>query len=95
MRPHSGIDARRLPISSKVTVGIPELENWMTDVHKIAKLSISTHSTDPPRGIVEIDTANSTIRLELNEDVAHGLCTGLERFLTQVPHRARNRSRCG
>ena len=67
----------------------------MTDVHKIAKLSISTHSTDPPRGIVEIDTANSTIRLEPNEDVAHSLCPGLERFLTQVPHRARNRSRCG
>ena len=67
----------------------------MTDVHKIARLSISTHSTNPPRGIVEIDTANSTIRFELNEDVAHRLCTDLEHFLTQVPQRARYHSRRG
>ena len=67
----------------------------MTDVHKIARFSISTHSIDPPRGIVEIDTTNSTIRFELNEDVAHRLCSDLERFLTQVPQRMRNRSRCG
>lgn len=65
----------------------------MTDVHKIARFSISTHSTSPPRGIVEIDTANSTIRFELNEDTAHSLCTDLERFLTQVPQRVRHRSR--
>ena len=67
----------------------------MTDVHKIARFSISAHSTNPPRGIVEIDTANSTIRFELNEDVAHSLCTDLERFLTQVPQRVRDRSRRG
>ena len=67
----------------------------MTDVHKIAKFSISAHSTNPLCGMVEIDTANSTIRFELNEDVAHSLCTDLERFLTQVPQRMRNRSRCG
>ena len=59
----------------------------MTDVHKISRLSVSTHSTNPPRGIMEIDTPNSTIRFELNEDVAHNLCTDLERFLTQVPQR--------
>jgi hypothetical protein len=67
----------------------------MTDVHKIAKFSISTHSTNPPRGMVEIDTASSTIRFELDEDTAHGLCTDLERFLTQVPQRVRNSSRRG
>lgn len=65
----------------------------MTDIHKIARLSISTHSTNPPRGIVEIETSNSTIRFELNEDMAHSLCTDLEHFLTQAPQRAQNRSR--
>ena len=65
----------------------------MTDVHKITRLSISTHSTNPPRGIVEIDTANSTMKFELDEDTAHSLCTDLERFLTQVPQRSRSRAR--
>jgi len=55
----------------------------MTNVHKISRLSISTHSIDPLRGIVEIDTASSTIRFELDADLAHSLCTDLERFLTQ------------
>ena len=67
----------------------------MTDIHKIARLSISTHSTNPLRGIVEIDTANSIMKFELDEDAAHSLCTDLERFLTQVPQRARSRARYG
>ena len=67
----------------------------MTDVHKIARLSISTYSIDPPRGIVEIDTAKSTMRFELDEDIAHSLCTDLERFLTQAPQRKRSNTRWG
>lgn len=60
----------------------------MSDVHKIARFSISTDSTNPPRGVLEIDTTNSTMKFELDEELAHSLCTDLERFLTQVPQRA-------
>jgi hypothetical protein len=67
----------------------------MADVHKITSLSISTYSTNPPRGIVEIDTANSTLKFELDEDIAHRLCTDLERFLTQVPQHTGSRARFG
>jgi hypothetical protein len=53
------------------------------DVYKMTGVTISTNSADPLSGIVEIDTADSTIKLELNEDMAHHLCTHLDRFLTQ------------
>jgi hypothetical protein len=55
----------------------------MRSVHKISKVSISTISTDPLCGIVEIDTADSTMKFELNVDMAHSICTDLEHFLTQ------------
>ncbi|MBA2402618.1 MAG: hypothetical protein H0V72_28775 [Bradyrhizobium sp.] len=64
----------------------------MTEIHRIARLSVVAHSIDPLRGIVEIDTPNTNMRFELNEDVAHTLCTDLERFLTQVPQRERSRA---
>ena len=59
----------------------------MTDVHRITRLSISTQSANPLRGVVEIETSDTTMRFELNEDLAHSLCMDLERFLTQVPPR--------
>ena len=58
--------------------GIP-----MRGAHKITKVTISTKSTEPLAGIVEIGTADSTMKFELNEDMAHDLCTHLDRFLTQ------------
>jgi hypothetical protein len=64
----------------------------MTDIFKIARFSISTRSIDPPRGVVEIDTETSTLRFELNEDLAHSLCADLERFLTQPAQRSDARS---
>ena len=67
----------------------------MTDVHKIARFSISTGSIDPPRGIFEINTASSTMKFELDQDLAHSLCTSFERFLTQPSQRKRSRQRCG
>jgi hypothetical protein len=47
------------------------------------RVSISTRSTAPLRGIIEIDTMDVTIRFELNEEMAHQICADLERFLTQ------------
>jgi len=67
----------------------------MTGMQKITRLSISTHSIEPPRGIIEIETTNSILKFELNEDLAHALCTDLEHFLTQVPERTRSRARLG
>lgn len=55
----------------------------MHDTHKITDVLVSTISTTPRRGVVEIHTAESTFKFELNEDLAHSICTGLERFLTQ------------
>lgn len=72
-----------------------EQENQMTEIHKIARLSVVARPIDPLRGIVEIYTPNTTMRFELNEDMAHSLCTDLERFLTQVPQRVRSRARYG
>ncbi|CAN7274642.1 hypothetical protein LJR220_001279 [Bradyrhizobium sp. LjRoot220] len=67
----------------------------MTEVHKIARLSVVASSIDPLCGIVEIDTPNTTVRFELNEDMAHSFCTDLERFLTQAPRREQDRARRG
>jgi hypothetical protein len=39
--------------------------------------------TNPLRGIVEIETAESVIKFELSEGIAHSICVVLERFLTQ------------
>jgi hypothetical protein len=56
----------------------------MRDAHKITEVTISTMSTEPLRGTVEINTAtNSTMKFELSEDMAHHLSTQLDRFLTQ------------
>jgi hypothetical protein len=55
----------------------------MSHLHRIDRVSISTRSTAPLRGIVEIDSADATIRFELNEEIALQICADLERFLTQ------------
>lgn len=55
----------------------------MRDAQTITEVAVSTTSTEPFRGTVEIVTASSTIKFELNEDLAHQLSTQLDRFLTQ------------
>jgi hypothetical protein len=64
---------------------LPECEGNipMHNVHKITGVTISTKSDEPLSGVVEINTVGSTIKLELNADMAHDLCTHLDRFLTQ------------
>lgn len=58
-------------------------------VQRIANVSVSTVSVEPLRGMVEITTGNSALLFELDEELAHRLCSELERFLTQVPQRSR------
>ena len=65
----------------------------MDDAHKITDASISTISASPLRGTMAIDTPDSTIKFELNEDSAHRICTWLEHFLTQGQQRRLNEAR--
>ena len=55
----------------------------MRDVHKITEVSISTRSTEPLTGIVQVNTAEAEMKFEITEDLAHKICTDLERFLTR------------
>jgi hypothetical protein len=65
----------------------------MRDPRKITDFSISTVSTEPLRGIVEIDSFDSAMKFELSEDTALKLCTDLERFLTQKGTRGQAKHR--
>jgi len=55
----------------------------MRDVHKIIEVSILTRSTEPLTGIVQVNTADADMKFEITEDLAHQICTDLERFLTR------------
>ena len=61
----------------------------MRDVHKIIDVSVTTTSTRPLSAIVEVEAVGSTMKFELTEEIALRMCTDLERFLTQEPHRGR------
>ena len=43
---------------------------------------------------IEIDTPDSTIKFELNEDIAHSICSRLEHFLTQELRGKLNQAQC-
>jgi hypothetical protein len=58
-------------------------DDEMNDAHKITEISILTESTEPLVGIVQMNTADQEIRFEITEDLAHKICTDLERFLTR------------
>jgi hypothetical protein len=55
----------------------------MSDVHKITEISIRTKSAEPRIGIVQLTAAQAEIKFEITEDLAHKICTDLERFLTR------------
>jgi hypothetical protein len=55
----------------------------MSDAHKITEISILTKSTEPLLGIVHVNTTDTQIRFEITEDLAHKLCSDLERFMTR------------
>jgi hypothetical protein len=55
----------------------------MNDVHKVTEVTISTRSTEPLTGIVQVSTADTELKFEITEDLAHKMCTDLERFLTR------------
>jgi hypothetical protein len=55
----------------------------MDDAHKITEVSVLTKSTEPLTGVVLVRTVDKEIRFEITEDLAHRVCTELERFLTR------------
>ena len=55
----------------------------MKDLHKIIEVSILTRSTEPLTGIVQMNTTDAEMKFEITEDLAHKICTELERFLTR------------
>jgi hypothetical protein len=55
----------------------------MSDVRKMTEASILTKSTEPLTGIIQVNTADEEIKFEITEDMAHQICTDLERFLTR------------
>jgi hypothetical protein len=55
----------------------------MSDAHKITEISILTKSTEPLLGIVHVNTTDTEIRFEITEDLAHKICSDLERFMTR------------
>ena len=67
----------------------------MRDLQQIADVSVSVNSIEPLCDILEIITTSSTIRFELTEEIAHSICTNLERFLTQPQGRKPGGSRYG
>ena len=55
----------------------------MSDVYKMTEITVLPRSTGPLVGIVQINTTDKAFRFEITEELAHRICTELERFLTQ------------
>ena len=55
----------------------------MSGVQKITEVIISTKSTEPFTGIIQVVTTDAEIKFEITEDLAHKICTDLDRLLTQ------------
>ena len=55
----------------------------MDDVHKIAGITVTVRSTEPLAGILQVDAGNTVMKFEITEELAHMICTNLERFLTR------------
>lgn len=55
----------------------------MNDVHKITEITVLTRTTEPLTEIVQVGTVDAEMKFEITEDLAHKICTDLERFLTR------------
>jgi hypothetical protein len=55
----------------------------MSKVQKITEVAVSTKTTEPLIGIIQVTTADAEIKFEITEDLAHKICTELDRFLTR------------
>lgn len=55
----------------------------MPHLSRITEINVSTKSTEPLTGIVELCTTDEEFKLEITEEMAHKICMDLERFLTR------------
>lgn len=55
----------------------------MSVPQKTIEVTILTGSAEPLTGIVQVNTPDEEIKFEITEEMAHKLCTDLERFLTR------------
>jgi len=55
----------------------------MNDVEKAVEISVLPRSAEPSTAIVQVNTAGTEMKFEITEDMAHKICTDLERFLTR------------
>ena len=55
----------------------------MSDTRRIIEIKVSTISTEPLTGVFQVNTPEAEIKFEITEDLAHQICTDLERFLTR------------
>jgi hypothetical protein len=55
----------------------------MSDAKNITEVTVLTESTDPLLGIIQVSTTEAEERFSITEDLAHKMCTDLERFLTR------------
>lgn len=55
----------------------------MSGTQKITEVIVSTKSTEPLIGIIRVTTVDAEIKFEITEDLAHKICTDLDRFLTR------------
>lgn len=55
----------------------------MTELSRITEITVSTKSTEPLTGIVQLSTTDAEIKFEITAEMAHRICTDLERFLTR------------
>jgi hypothetical protein len=55
----------------------------MSSVRTITEGVVSTKSTEPFAGIIQLVTIDAEIKFEITEHLAHKLCTDLDRLLTQ------------
>ena len=55
----------------------------MTELSRITEITVSTKSTEPLTGVVELSTTEEELEFEITAEIAHKICTDLERFLTR------------
>ncbi|WP_229167840.1 hypothetical protein [Bradyrhizobium altum] len=56
-------------------------------MQRATSIAVSAVSAAPLRGTIAIECAGTIATFEIDEELAHRLCSDLERFLTQVPRR--------
>ena len=56
----------------------------MTELSRITEITVSTKSTEPLTGVVQLSTTEAGNQVRDNGgNLAHKICTDLERFLTR------------